>query len=477
MKVLLIQPPTGAMITTLLPRFVEEEAGFYPPLGLLYVAGALLARELPGVEVEAVDAVARGYSHDSLLGWVSQRAPDVVGITTTTFTLPDAVECARRIKAMDNGVQVVMGGPHVALYPQETAALPGVDFAVFGEAEATFPDLVDALRQGKSPAGLPGVCARDGAGGFSRGPLPAVPDRLDELPFPARQLLPTEDYYSIHGRQPRMTTMLTSRGCPYDCSFCYHSMGRKFRARTPANVVDEMESIAARGVREVFVFDDTFTVNKKRVAVICDEILARNLALKVGWDVRARIDTVNERLLQKLRESGCDRISFGIEAGTEEALVALKKEVGLRQTVEVVETARRLGFTTYADFILGNPGETRAQLQRSVDFALSLPLDYVQFAVLTPYPHTELYRVGQERGILPRHDYWREFARHPEAGFQPPVWEEHLGRDELFSAMEQAYRRFYLRPRFVWKRLQRIRGPADLARDARAALKMVGVMG
>ncbi|MCK6529567.1 B12-binding domain-containing radical SAM protein [Myxococcota bacterium] len=472
MKVLLVQPPIERMLDTLLPRFVEEEAGFYPPLGLLYAAAGLERRPPPGLELAAIDAVARGLDHPRLLREVARRAPDVVGITATTFTLPDAVALARGIKSLDPAVHVVMGGPHCGLYPRETASLPHVDSVVAGEAEETFPDLVAALAAGREPAGIPGTAVRGRDGEVVVGPPRPVPDRLDDLPLPARHLLPASDYFAVHGRHPAMTTMLTSRGCPYDCSFCYHSMGRKFRARSPSGVVDEMEAIAASGVREVFVFDDTFTVNRKRVAAICDEIVARGLALRVSWDVRARVDGVDGPLLEKLRRAGCDRISFGVESGTDEVLAALKKRIDLGAASRVVRDAKSLGFTTYADFIIGNPGETREQVRRTVDYACTLPLDFAQFALLTPYPETELYREGRQRGILPRGDYWRAFARAPEAPFTPPLWEEHMGRDELFAALGDAYRRFYLRPRFVLRRLKGARSPGDLVRDARAALKL-----
>ncbi len=471
MKVLLINPPHEHPMATNIPSVVDEERGFNPPLGLLYVAA--YARAHTSHRVRVLDCQVEGVGQAGLEERIREEDPDVVGIQAMTFTLLDARRTADTVKRAKPSCQVVLGGPHVHLYSRETLRIPSVDYTVKGEGEAPFVAFLEALEGRGSLTQVEGLAGRDPETREVFDNLPAAPiEDLDSLPFPARELTPVAKYYSILAKQNPITTMFTSRGCPYRCLFCDRpAMGRKFRAHSALYVVNEMESCVRLGIREFFLYDDTFNVNRKRVFEICDEIKRRKL--EISFDIRARVDRMDEEMLRALREAGCDRIHYGVESADEGVLATLRKDLQIERVLDVFKATRRQGMKTLAYFMLGNPGEDRASALRTIEFSKKLDPDYVHFSVLTPFPGTALYRLGLEEGRYAR-DYWADFARDPTAEFTPRLWEEYMTREELVDLLRYAYKSFYLRPKIAFKNA-RFRSPVDLIRKARAGLKMFRV--
>jgi len=467
MRVTLVHPPQLNMVTNNIPSVVDEERGYNPPLGLLYVAAH--ARENTPHDISVVDAVVEELDYPALKARIKAEAPDVVGVTATTFTLIDALEVVRVVKEISPDILVVMGGPHPYIYPEETINLPGVDFLVIGEGEAAFSGLLNHMRDRKALRGVRGLVYREGGEVVNTG-LPPLVDDLDSLPFPARDLTPHERYYSLIARTQPVTTMITSRGCPYRCLFCDRPhLGKRFRPRSAKNVVDEMESCVRMGIREFLIYDDTFTVNKQRVFDVCREIRGRGL--NIGWDVRARVDTVTPDMLKAMKDAGCDRIHYGVEAGSPEVIKTLRKGITIEQVRRVFRETKEAGISILAYFMIGSPGETREQVAESLRLARELNPDYLHLSITTPFPETDLYRMGLERGVL-KSDYWREFAKAPVKGFVPAVWEEMMSRDELIGTLNRGYKEFYLRPGYILRRLARIRSLKDLKAKARAGLKV-----
>ena len=295
-------------------------------------------------------------------------------------------------------------------------------------------------------------------------------DDLDRLPFPARHLTPYPKYSSVIARRAPITTMFTSRGCPYQCIFCDRPhLGKKFRARSAKNVVDEMEACVELGIREFLVYDDTFTIQRQRVLDVCDEITRRKL--DIGWDIRARVNTVDEEMLRRLRQAHCERIHYGVEAGTDRVLKVLQKGITLEQARQAFRATKRAGISTLAYFMIGAPTETREEILQTIAFARSLDPDFVHITIVTPFPGTRLYFMGLEQGRF-THDFWREFAANPTTDFQPQYWEEHLTRDELQELVTHAYKSFYERPGYILRRLAQVRSVGELARKARAGVKV-----
>lgn len=467
MKVLLINPPRENELVGNNPPLIDEERGHNPPLGLLYL-GSYLKANSPH-EVEVIDSQADELSYPELKARISSSKPDVVGISAMTFTLLDVVKTARLVKELSAEIPVVVGGVHAYEYPRETARLEDIDYVLSGEGEEIFLLFVQELAAGRKFDAVPGLVFSQN-GDLIQNPPPSLIADLNSLPFPDRTLTPYRKYSSVVARRQPITTMFTSRGCPYRCSFCARPhLGKRFRFRSAASVVDEMEECLKLGIQEFLIYDDTFTVNRPRVHAVCDEIIRRGL--DIGWDIRARVDCVDEQMLERLREAHCERIHYGIEAGTEKILKVLNKGITLKQARETVALTKKAGIQTLAYFMIGAPTETREDILRTIDFALELEPDFVHVTILTPFPATEIYARGLKEGVFKR-DYWREFARDPRPGFTPPYWNEDLSDEELQELLKLAYKKFYTRPRYILKELSRVGSFRELKTKARAGLKI-----
>ena len=473
MRVLLINPPRDNEIVGNNPAIIDEERGFNPPLGILYLAGFL--EEHTAHTPSVMDCQVERLSEDGIRRRIAEASPDVIGISVMTMALIDAVNTVRIAKSVAPEVPVVLGGPHVHLFPEETMGLDGVDYLVLGEGERSFAALVDALaektkkRRADALREVPGLVYRKN-GKIAQNGTPAAMEDLDALPFPARHLVPYKDYSSLLSAGEIVTTLFSSRGCPFKCRFCDRPhLGKRFRAHSAMHTVDEIEQCVRMGSSEFLIYDDTFTVNKKRVINICDEIKRRDL--RINFDIRARVDTINEEMLERLRAAGCSGIHYGVEAGTPKALAALNKGITIPQVQKVFQLTRKHKMPVLAYFMIGNPGETRADVLETLRVARMLDPDFVHLTILTPFPGTQIYFDALERGIIAS-DVWREFARNPTREFVPPHWGEHLTKAELQELLVQGYHRFYLRPRYIARRLAKLRSFDELKRKARAGVKV-----
>src|SRR5581483_11906610 len=299
MKVLFINPSTEHRISTNLPTMVEEERGVLPTLGLLYVASYL--QKHSDHEVEFLDMQIDEMTYPALEAEIRRRRPGVVAIQAITFTLIDAMLVAKTVKKVSADITVVMGGPHVYIYPEDTIRRSEVDFLIPGEGEVAFAKLMEVLpsRDETRLRQVKGLVFKNGNQIINTGWEDLLPS-LDNLPFPARSLSPYKKYFSIIAKRNPVTTMITSRGCPYRCSFCMRPhLGKQFRAHSARYVVEEMKECLSMGIREIMIYDDTFTIERERVVEICNEIIREGL--EVGWDVRARANTVDRPLLDLMR--------------------------------------------------------------------------------------------------------------------------------------------------------------------------------
>ncbi|MBN2406601.1 MAG: radical SAM protein [Elusimicrobia bacterium] len=470
MKVLLINPPASYEIIGNNPSIIESERGHNPPLGILYIAAYL--EKFSDHEISVIDAQAEGLDYGALANRIRDISPDVVGITAMTFTMVDVVRVLRVVKETKPGAYTVIGGPHVFIYPEETLRLRDVDFVVLGEGEMVFKELLDLLENGYVASGIRGVMSKKDLGSIdvAKIRIPLIED-LDRLPHPARHLTPYRKYSSILARRTPVTTLFTSRGCPFRCSFCSRPhLGKKYRARSPENVVEEMEACRAMGIRDFLIYDDTFTVIKERVIRICDLVVSRKL--KISWDCRARIDTVDEEMLAVMKKAGCTGIHYGIEAGTRKTLSRLRKDIDLDEAKKVCDATHRQGIRTLNYFMIGSPGENLQDIEKTFETMNWLRADYIHLTVFTPFPGTEIYSDGLKSGII-KEDYWKKFAESPEEGFVPPHWPENFSLEELRELIVKGYKRFYLKPSNMLKIVSGIKSPGELLRKARAGMKVI----
>lgn len=467
-KILLINPPTHNMISGSTPSVVDEERGITPPLGLLYIAAYL--EKHTDHEIKIIDADLEDLTHNELFQKIKAFSPDITGLTATTHTLVDVLIAAESVKKADGNTKVVIGGPHVFLYPKETVAFPFVDFAVIGEGEVTFRELVDGIAGNRDLSAIKGLAYKNGPGVVITEKRELIED-LDEIPFPARHLTPYEKYTTILAKRKTITTMFTSRGCPYQCAFCNRPhLGKRFRYRSAKNVVDEMQRCHDMGIHEILIYDDTFTVNKNRVIDICDEILKRRL--EIGWDIRTRVDNVDENIIKKVKSAGCERIHFGVESGVEKVLKTLNKGITIEQVKNAFEWSKKHRLETLAYFMIGNPGETRADILKTFAFMNSLSPDYVHLTILRPYPGTQIYFDGLASGAI-KTDYWQAFAENPKKDFDLPHWDVNFSKDEINDLLKKGYKRFYIRPIYVLNHLKKVKSIGEVAKKAVAAFKVL----
>ena len=470
-NVLLINAPRFGELIGKNPAIVEKHRGYNPPLGLLYLAGYLESHSNHNVDV--IDAQPKGYTYEQLRGLLAARDFDVCGLTAMTFTLIDVVKTCRIIRDVNPQAKIVLGGPHVHLFPDQTISRDEVDFLIQGEGEIAFLDLLAKIDDPASWPSVPGLVYRDHSGAIQNNGIAPSTDDLDSLGFPARNKLDQIDYRSLLGRRNMVTTMFTSRGCPFRCTFCDRPNSpiiSGFRWRSAKHIADEVEQCVALGISEAFIYDDTFTVRKDRVHDLCDELIARKIDFT--WDVRAHVNTVDEDLLKHMAEAGCDRIHFGVEVGNDRMMQTIRKNTTVEKVRKAFKAAKKARMETLGYFMVGQQTETMDDIEDTLRLAKSLNPNYAHFTIFCPYPGTQIYAQALEQGIL-KSDVWKDFAENPSADFELPVWEGNFTRDELRKILVRMYREFYMRPGYVLKSIARVKSLAEFKRKARAGLSVL----
>ena len=445
MSVLLVRPP----------RRDARDAGLpVPPLGLAYLAG-VSARA--GRQVEILDAYALDWSWARFEQELAHRRPDVLGLGTMTPVADvayRAVKIARRYAG-----QIIMGGPHpTAVGAQIFQDCPEIDHLDIGEAEETWLPYLDWVAQGATGAPPAGIRAKDQEFREHR-----PTQHIEAIPWPARHLLPQTAYRYLMATRPGFATMVTSRGCPFSCSFCDKSVGgSKWRARGASSVVDELQALQKTGVGFVNFYDDNFTLHRKRVVDICEEILRRELDIE--WKCEGRVDGVDTKLLKLMRRAGCRVVAFGVESGNADTLALLRKDVKVEQVEQAFAACRAAGVRSLAYIILGAPGETAAQVNHTLRFVQDIGADYVQFSSLVALPGTPLFAEYGHRAPAD--------VQNPVDGDQQRHTVTDLPPEQLAKLMGQAWRGFYLRP----KPLFRLGADAYHSGAWREALRLGGAM-
>jgi radical SAM superfamily enzyme YgiQ (UPF0313 family) len=466
MRIMLVRAPAKHTVESEVPAAVEAENQSYPPLALLALATYL--QHHTSHEVSILDAQLDNLAYDDVEKRIREWKPDVVGITVYTVGLVDCHRTIQVARGVDCVKYVVLGGPHINDFPMESVGLPGVDAVVKGEGQKALELLLDCWERGDVAKGIPGVVAH---------PDDEVPledayfsNSLDDYPLVDLELIDYERYYDVMGNGGTFTTLVTSRGCPYRCTFC-NTPRHRYRVMTPSRVCDQLQLALDRGITEVYFVDDTFNITNSRVHELCDEIIRRGQ--EFSWTVRFRVKGVDRPLLEKMKAAGCSRIQFGVEQGTEEGLLILKKDVNIREIETAFELCREVGIRTVAYFMIGTPVErTEEDIMETIRYSIKLDPDFVMYNLLTPFPGTTIYDQGLKWGVLDV-EPWRDFMANPTENFKAQVWEEYFTRAELREYLDLAYKRFYWRPKFVVRNLQQIRSPKDLMRKASAGVRLL----
>lgn len=470
MKILLINPPLGQTIESCQPKILEENLEYLPPLGLMLIAGYLLEKSRHQVEI--LDCQVERLNYQKLEDLLKQKNFEAVGITAMTFTIIDVINTAKLIKKLKPQTKIIIGGPHVNVYPEETMKIKEIDYLILGEGEETIMRLLDNIMNPAALFKIKGLVFRQSDKIINTG-CNQFFENLDELPFPARELTPYKKYFSILTNKRLVTTMFTSRGCPYNCLFCDRPhLGKVFRARSAVNVVREFAECKKLGIEEVFIYDDTFTIDRQRVVDICKGLITLNL--KIAWDVRARVNTVDEELLKLMKKAGCQRIHYGVEAGTNKILKVLRKGINLEMVEKAFKVTKKAGIQTVAYFMVGSPEETKEDILETLRFAKKIKPDFIHVSITTPFPATDLYYLGLRQGLIKK-DYWREFAASPRPDFIPPPWEEIFTKEELNKLLKKFYQSFYWRPGYILQKIVQLKSLNELFKKARGALALLKI--
>lgn len=438
--------------------------GIYPPLGLAYIASAL--RDA-GYHVSLLDNHILRLHNNSLQSEIKRIAPDVALLSSMTPSWPGLIALSRLIKDILPQTIIGAGGPHLSVYPKESLSYKTIDFGVYGEGELTILEILRKIQEAKGLDEVKGVIFRKNGKIIVNSPRGEI-DNLDSVPFPAIDLLPYKRYVALLVKNP-FFTMVTSRGCPYHCNFCFQGYLGSYRARSPENVVEEIEILVNKyKIREIITFDETFAVEEERALKICELIRKKRLSFK--WDIRTRVDLLSRDLLKSFRSAGASRIHLGIESGNQDILKRMRKGIDISEIIEKINLAKRIGFELRGYFMLGFPGETRRSICRTIEFAKSLPLDWASFTVTIGLPGTEIYRDAVESGYFCL-DYWREYTKGNNPNAIPYFIPEGLKENDLFALKRKAYLEFYLRPKIVWSMLRSLKS-AGLRRNFNIFLKL-----
>jgi len=376
------------------PHPLEESP--VPPLSLSYLA-SVLARE--GIEVKILDFLVTQYHPRKLRRELEEYRPQLVGATCVTLNYLLARRMLKLCKAFDPHIFTVIGGPHVTFALEETLLRsPWIDAVVIGEGERTLVELVRTLEEDKGIHQVSGIAFADGDMVVKTPPQAHI-ENLDQLPLPARELLPMARYRALG----TACTVITSRGCPFSCIFCSgrRMFGPKVRFRSPGLVVDEIEKLQRDfGLTKINIVDDTFTLNHHHARAVCEEMLRRNL--KIKWSVFARVDRISEDLAQLMNRAGCEWILFGVESADEGILKTIRKGITPDEVRRGVKIAAEAGINVFNSFILGLPGESRDTALKSLAFGDELYHKYgakYGFHILSPLPGTEVYERAKDYGI------------------------------------------------------------------------------
>ncbi len=478
LDVLLIQPPLS--VSERYARDVGDVGGYLPPLGLAMIA-AVLKKERFSVKI--IDSIVFNYSQEDIINIIRKTNPKVIGITAVTPTYHRAKELVREIRKEFPEILTIIGGHHATILPSKVMEETDFDIGVLGEGELTIVELINLYRKNKfnyrkfvnnlKLKKIKGIVFKNKKGKAIINKPRALIENLDELPYPARELLPMERYIPLPNQYKKkpVVHMTAIRGCPYNCSFCSNNkiFGKRIRARSPEKVVEEIKHVKEKyGAKEISFWDDMMTVNKDWMYKFCN-LLIRD-RVNITWTGYARVDSVDEPLLRKMKQAGCWNLFFGYESGVQELLNNINKRITLKQIAETNRLCKKLDIEVRASFMIALPGETPELAKKTIAFAKKLNPDYSQFCITTPYPGTELYENANKYGTL-----MEDFSKF---NIWEPVFIPHgyKNQEEIREIEKLAMKQVYLNPRYVLSRIKKINSMEDIWRYVKGLRVVFGFL-
>lgn len=418
----------------------------YPPLDLAYTAAFLRKNN---ILVTLLDASTLHISNSEVIKIIDKKKPDFVGIPSAWLSIHSDLDLAKNIKDKLPSVKIIFSGPNVTVEPDIALSTGYVDYVALGEPEKPFLDIVN---------GVMNENIAYQSNGKSIATRRALLQDLDRLPFPARDLLPNERYRAPYARKNPFTTISTSRGCPYSkCTFCPTNIWymNQVRYRSVENVIQEIDEIINKfKIYSIIFRDQALTFEQERLFNLCNEIIRKGYF--ISWRCFSGVKDVNKNLLSIMKKAGCYQISYGFESGSQGILDLSNKGITLAESIEAARLTKEAGIEVSGSFMLGMWGDNKETIKKTIDFAIKLNLDYAEFILATPFPSTKFYEqcgfTKEKPLLLSRRWYNRSYA-------------SNICLDEYFlhKQVKNAYKRFYLRPRYIFKRLYSITSVRQLA--------------
>ena len=367
-----------------------------PPLGMAYLASILQKSDM---NVKILDANVYGLTCEEILFNVIHFNPDIIGLSAVTPTIHYVNELAIKIKQKLPNIKIIVGGVHVTTLPNDSLQrFESIDVVVLHEGESIIAKLVNSIVSNKSLSKIQGIGYRTKRGKIKINANSQFINNLDTIPFPARNLLPMEKYRSVVSS--KFTTLIAMRGCYAKCNYCSVPFfsGTTIRRRSPKNIIQEMsECFNKYGTKHFSFLDDTFTTDKIWVHKFCNELKQSKLNKKISWMCLTRVDNIDEDILKNMKSSGCIKIEFGIESGSQKILDFSKKGLKKEQIRRAFKLAKKVGLPTLGFLILNMPLETSNTIKESKKFVMELDPDFLQISFATPYPGTDLEKFAKKK--------------------------------------------------------------------------------
>lgn len=432
MRVILIQPNYPSVIR----KVIGEVAH---PLGLGYIASVIRDED----DVKILDALSMDYTDEEVANEIKKFNPQVVGVTATTPAIYEAYNVAKIAKTINPDTTTIIGGSHATFTSMEILnECEYIDIVVRGEGEETIQELLHVLEKNEDLSNVKGITYRDNGKIIETKDRPLIKD-LDTVPFPSYDLLP-----ELESNGVKYGVMMTSRGCPFKCTFCSSSLlgQKRWRERSAENVIEEIEFLESKGIKEIEFLDDTFTLNPRRVEDICN--LLKKERVDLSWSCSSRVNTINKEIAEKMKEVRCHTVFFGVESGTDWVLKSIGKGISLKEAERSVQITKDLNMNSICSFILGMPEENIETINNTINFAIKLDPTFAQFSIATPYPGTKLYDIAVRKGYLLTKD-WSRYT-----GIDPVMRILDVPTEKLKEMFTRAYLRFYLRPSKILEQLK-----------------------
>jgi radical SAM superfamily enzyme YgiQ (UPF0313 family) len=395
-----------------------------------------------------------------------EEKPDLIFMETTTPSIEADYESLTALKNA-TGAKIMVGGPHATYFHRTVLEeCPAIDIVIRHEFDAKIAHVVSSLKNLRTAKG---ITFRDGSDILDNGDGEFTAD-LDKIPFPDRDTVPWHWYLEAwYSRRPFMN-MMTSRGCPYQCSFCLwpqNMYGHRQRFRSLDNVFSEIHHLIGRyGVKEINIDDGTFTTNKKRVIEFCQRLQKENI--KIVWTCNGRADNLDDEMLAEMKKSGCKMIRLGVESGSQEVLDKIKKGLTLERIEDGVRLVKKHGIQALGGFMFGFPYDSRQTVEETIQFAKKLSPDQVQFSIAMCYPGTSLYDYAKDNNLLLAESF-KEF----DMTYGPVVKTMDMEREELEHILARAYKEFYFRPSFFIQTIFHMKDVDEVKRAFRSLKSLI----